>query len=116
MASKSPLPHVVRAASLAHDLFAPKDDSPPAGSTYKNVTVSIPLGVLAMLDLLSERAGQSRSATTARLLECGFGLVMQQLTPARRASLHHELEARHIDTSGYLAPLDGSATVSAVEG
>jgi hypothetical protein len=49
-------------------------------------------------------------------MECGFGLVMQQLTPAKRAALHAELNARHVDTSGYQVPSDGSATLVAVEG
>lgn len=116
MATKVPLPHVVRASALAHDLFAPKDDAPPPGSLFKNVTFSVPLGMLSVLDLLAERSGQSRSATAAKLMECGFGLVMQQLTPAKRAALHAELNARHVDTSGYQVPSDGSATLVAVEG
>jgi hypothetical protein len=116
MATKSPLPHVVRASALAHDLFTPKDDAPPAGSLYKNVTLSVPLGLLSALDVLARRAGQSRSATAAQLMECGFGLVMQQLSPSKLSALRAELEAAHIDTSGYLAPSDGSATVVAVEG
>lgn len=113
MATKTPLPHVVRASALAHDLFAPKDDAPPVGSAYKNLTLSVPLGLAAVLDALAARAGHSRSATAAQLMQCGFGLVMQQLTPAKRAALHAELEAMHIDTTDVLVPASATFDVEA---
>lgn len=116
MANKPPASHVVRAASLAHELFAPKEDAPATGSAFKNVTLSVPLGMLATLDLLARRSGQSRSATAAQLMECGFGLVMQQLTPSKRSALAQELSAAHVDLAGYQVPADGSATLVAVEG
>jgi hypothetical protein len=116
MSTKAPLPHVVKAASLAHDIFAPKEDAPPRGELYKNVTVSVPVGLLMAVDLLARRAGRSRSATMATLTDCGYGLIAEQLTPRQRQALHEELAAAlPPDSAEVTAPADGSATFDAVE-
>lgn len=116
MSTRIPLPHVVRAAALAHDLFSPKEDPPPAGSMYKNVTLSVPIGLLIVVDLLAKRSGRSRSATMATLAECGYGLTVQQLSPSMRKALHIEVNAAMPELAGMLSPADGSATFDVMEG
>jgi hypothetical protein len=111
-----PLPHVVKASALAHDLFAPKEDAPPPGSVLTKVTISIPVGLLTALDVVARRSGRSRSATLCALAECGYGLMAQQLSPTMRKALQEEVNAAAPDLAGAFAPADGSATLVAVEG
>jgi hypothetical protein len=114
--TRVPLPHVVKAASLAHDLFSPKEDPPPVGSMFTKASVSIPIGLLTAVDVIARRSGRSRSATLATLAECGYGLMVQQLSPTMRKALHEEVNAALPDLAGGAhAPADGTATFQAVE-
>lgn len=114
--SRVPLPHVVKAAALAHDLFSPKEDPPPAGSMVTKVSITVPIGLLTACDVVARRSGRSRSATMSKLLEVGYGLMVQQLSPTMRKALQEEVNSAHSDLrGGVLAPVDGSATFVAVE-
>lgn len=112
-----PLPHVVKAAALAHDLFTPKEDPPPSGSVATKISVTVPLGLLTVVDLVARRTGRSRSATLSALAECGYGLMVQQLSPTMRKALHEEVNAAAPNfAGGAYVPADGSASFEAVEG
>jgi hypothetical protein len=114
--SRVPLPHVVKAAALAHDLFSPKEDPPPSGSMVTKVSITVPIGVLTACDVVARRSGRSRSATMSKLIEVGYGLMVQQLSPTMRKALHEEVNAALPDLAGGAhAPADGTATFQAVE-
>jgi hypothetical protein len=113
MATKTPRSHVVRAASLAHAIFAPPDDTPPPGSAYKNVSISVPLGLLSRIDCAAKRSGSSRSATFSLLADAGMGLVLEQMTPKQMRDFLREADAPSgIEADG--VPAD--ARFQAVEG
>jgi hypothetical protein len=111
-----PLPHVVKASALAHELFTPKEDPPPSGSVATKISITIPVGLLTAVDVIARRSGRSRSATISTLAECGFGLMAQQLSPTMRRALQEEVHAAAPDlVGGIVVPADGSASLNAVE-
>lgn len=111
MATKIPRSHQVKAAHLAHELFAPKEDAPPSPSVYKNITLSMPIGILARLDAAARRSGNSRSATAALLLDIGMGSVLETLTPKQRREFVNEADSASVP-EGYQVTQDASFTVN----
>lgn len=113
MVTKPPRSHVVRAASLAHAIFAPPDNSPPPGSAYRNISISVPLGLVARIDCAAKRSGMSRSATFSLLADAGMGLTLEQMTPRQMRDFLKEADAPSgIDADG--VPAD--AQFEAAEG
>lgn len=116
MATKStstPLPHHVRAANLVHEMFEPAPDKDPTTEATRNISLTIPIGVLLVCDVLAKRIGTSRSAMASQLMSLGYGLCVEQMTPAQRATITKLLQAE--DMSRYAKGKPGHV-FEAVEG
>jgi hypothetical protein len=85
-----PKPHVVKASSLAYSLANPIPEE-PSNQLTKNVSFNCPLGLLETIDFMAERSAQTRTQVLIVLLESGFGLVMEQMSPEARSAFHADL-------------------------
>jgi hypothetical protein len=112
--TKTPLPHHVRAANLAHTLFEAPSDHDDTLEATRNVSFTVPLGMLLACDVLAKRGGMSRSSMASQLMSLGFGLVLEQMTPAQRTAIHKVIEAE--DKSPYMKGKLPPVKLEVVEG
>lgn len=104
--TKPPLPHHVRAINLAHTLFEPPSDQDSTMEATRNVSLTVPLGLLMTCDVLAKRAGMSRSSMASQLMNLGFGLVLEQMTQAQLEAMHKLIDAEDMTPymKGKLSP------------
>jgi hypothetical protein len=92
--------HRIKAKTLAKAMVAgkPDPDMPTAREVVIQLSATIPAGLYAAVELVSERTTRgNRSAAVSEMLALGHGLLLEQLTPEQRASWQEDLIARMAD-------------------
>ena len=89
-----PPEHRLRARALVRDLARPIDNTALYASASKQISVPVPLSLLARFEVLASRAGESRGSMVVGLASMGLDVVFEEMSPELQAEINAEVSQR----------------------
>jgi hypothetical protein len=97
MKTRPNLPHRERAEQFARSLFTDPDAAVAREATAR-VTINLPAGLLCAVDAVATQGTRgNRSAAVVKLLDLGYGLLMEYLPADQREYLMELANAQAVD-------------------
>ena len=103
-----PPEHRLMAQSLVRDVSRSPGDAALYASASKQISVSVPLSLLARLEVLAGRAGEARGSMVVGLTRIGLDVVFEEMSPELQAEIESEVVARESELYTEFNPQEGS--------
>lgn len=103
-----PPQYLLTAQNLARDVAGAADEMRAYHDASKQVSVSMPLRLLAQVEVLARRRGQSRGSMISTLVSLGAGITFEQLPPEVVAQIGEEVSNRETELYNDFDPQDGA--------
>jgi hypothetical protein len=100
----APPDYVLAAQQMAREAVAGLDQERPLRAASKQVSVPLPLGLLAKVEVLAQRLGQSRGGMVAQLSRLGAEVVLDQLPADSVDEVWEEIKDRYDELFSEYSP------------
>lgn len=106
--NEKPPEHRLMAQKLVRLVSGPADNSHLYASATKQISVSVPLRLLAPVEVFAERAGESRGSMVVSLITVALELAFAEMSPELKAEIESEIEARASGLYSEFDPQEGA--------
>ena len=103
-----PPEHRLMAQALVRDVSRSPDDTALYASASKQISVSVPLSLLARLEVLAGRGGQARGSMVVGLMRIALDVVFEEMPPELQAEIDGEIAARESELYSEFNPQEAS--------
>jgi len=106
--NERPLEHKLKAQALARDVARTSDNTALYASASKQISVSVPLRLLARIEVLASRAGDSRGSMAVTLMDIGLGVTFEEMSAELVAEVAQEISKRESELYSGFDPQEGA--------
>ena len=105
---EKPPDHRLMAQSLVRDVSRSPGDAALYASASKQISVSVPLSLLARIEALAGRAGHARGSMVVDLVRIGLDVVFEEMSPELQAEIDGEVTERESQLYSEFNPQEAS--------